>query len=249
MGSATDTPFRSGVGHSVSTFLPFPSKPGGMSPQSRPIALLRRYSLVLELAGTATGLLLVWYVLDISVGGFAGAAIGITAARVWPHVRRRYGVNRGWGKLPVGLGLVVLGAYAFTFPDGNEVVTAAFLVVGGWLTLDGVYDLRSGAGRTPTGAPDPMDRFGDAAIVGQSLKDAPKSVAELDEALDLSRSRIEDAIETLRSLDVIERRGDRYEARLEDRRLTDALRNSRRRARARMDGIPERVARPFRLFT
>ncbi|WP_299263776.1 hypothetical protein [Halorientalis sp.] len=220
-----------------------------MSLQSRPIALLRRYSLALELAGTATGLLLVWYFTDISAGGLGGAAIGITAATVWPHVRRRYGINRGWGKLPLGLALIGLGAYALAFTGGNDALKVAFLVVGAWLALDGVYDLQSGAGRTDPGAPDAMDRFGDASIVGQSLDERPKSVPELDESLDLSRSRIEDALDTLLNLDVIERDGERYTSRLDDRSLTDTLRTERRRARERIDGLPQRILRPFRLFT
>ncbi|AQL41248.1 hypothetical protein BV210_00320 [Halorientalis sp. IM1011] len=220
-----------------------------MSLQSRPIALLRRYSLVIELVGTATGILAVWYFLDLAPAPLGGAAVGITAATIWPHVRRRYGFNRGWGKLFPGVGLVALGAYAFAGTGGNDLVKAAFLIVGAWLTLDAVYDLQSGAGRTEPGAPDQMDRFGDAAIVGQALEGSPRSVAELDDALDLPRERIEDGIETLRTLDVIERQGERYVARLDDRSLTDALRNESGRARERLGGLPERVARPFRLFT
>ncbi|RXK49086.1 hypothetical protein [Halorientalis pallida] len=220
-----------------------------MSLQSRPIALLRRYSLVLELAGTATGLLLVWYFTDISAGGLASAGIGITAATVFPHVRRRFGINRGWGKVPLGLALIGLGAYALAVTGGNDVLKLVFLVVGAWLTLDGVYDFRSGAGRTEPGAPDAMDRFGDAAIVGQSLEDGPKSVAELDDALDLPRSRVEDALDTLLDLDVIERDDGRYASRLDDRSLTDTLRNERRRAHERIGGLPDRIVRPFRLFT
>ena len=220
-----------------------------MSPQSRPVALLRRYSLAVELAGTATALLLVWYFTAISAGGLGGAAIGITAATVWPHVRRRYGINRGWGKVPVGLALVGLGAYALAFTGGNDGLKVAFLAGGGWLTLDGVYDLRSGTGRTEPGAPDQMDRFGDAAIVGQALADGPKSVAELDGRLDLPRQRIEDAVETLQRVDAVEPRGERYASRVDDRRLADALRHESSRARDRIGGLPDRITRPFRLFT
>ena len=219
-----------------------------MSLQSRPIALLRRYSLVLELAGTATGLLMVWYFTDISAGGLGGAAVGITAATIWPHVRRRYGINRGWGKLPLGLGLIVLAAFGFAYTGGSDAIKAGLLLVGAWLVLDSVYDLRSGAGRTEPGAPDQMDRFGDAAIVGRALDDGPETVAELDERVDLSRTRIEDAVETLQRVDAVERKGERY-ARVESRSLTDALRNESGRARERLGGLPERVARPFRLLT
>jgi hypothetical protein len=220
-----------------------------MSPEPRPIAFLRRYSLVLELLGTVTGLVAVWYLLDLDPIAMAGSAVGITAATVWPHVRRRFGINRGWGKLPLGLALIGLGAYALAFTGGNDVLKVAFLVVGAWLGLDGLYDLRSGAGRTTPGAPDAMDRFGDASIVGQSLDERPETVAELDESLDLSRSRIEDALDTLLDLDVIERDGERYASCLDDRSLTDTLRTERRRARERIDGLPERIVRPFRLFT
>ncbi|SEO60922.1 hypothetical protein SAMN05216388_101568 [Halorientalis persicus] len=220
-----------------------------MSPEPRPIAFLRRYSLVLELLGTVTGLVAVWYLLDLDPIAMAGSAVGITAATVWPHVRRRFGINRGWGKVPLGLALIGLGAYALAFTGGNDVLKVAFLVVGAWLALDGVYDFRSEAGQTEPGAPDAMDRFGDASIVGRSLEERPKSITELDEALDLPRARIEDAVETLRDLDLIERDGERYTSRLDDRSLTDALRTERRRARERVGSLPERIGRPFRLFT
>ncbi|MFB6083047.1 MAG: hypothetical protein ABEJ94_02240 [Halorientalis sp.] len=220
-----------------------------MSPQSRPIALLRRYSLALELVGTATGLLIVWYFTAISAGGLGGAAVGITAATIWPHVRRRYGIDRGWGKLPLGLGLIGLAAYGFAFTGGSAAIKATLLLVGAWLALDGLYDLRSGAGRTEPGAPDAVDRFGDAAVVGRSLEEEPKSVDELDDALDLPRERIEAALADLDDRDLVASANGRYESQLDDRGLTDALRTESGRASARLGSLPERVARPFRLFT
>ncbi|WP_335998954.1 hypothetical protein [Halorientalis halophila] len=228
-----------------------------MSPVPRPLVLLRRYALVLELAGTATALLALWNFTALlalwnftarSKDALLGAGVGITAATVWPYVRRRYGVNRGWGKLPVGLALAGLGVFTFTFADGAILLQLAFVLVGGWLALDGAYDLRSGAGRTRRGEPGPMDRFGDAAIVGQALEDGPRAAAELEAEVDLPRSRIDEALDTLQEANVVEKRGDQYEATHEDRRITDALRDVPGRTRERVDGVLGRIRRPFRLF-
>lgn len=218
--------------------------------QSRPRSLqwLEHLSFPIQFISSAIGLVGVWYFTDISPIALAGAGIGIGLAELWQPIKRRYGINSGWGKLPSGLGLVALGIYAFTYSDGIEVLKAGFVLCGMWLTLDGIFDLRTGTGATVSGAPDPMEQFGDAAIVGNTLDDEPRSIEELDATLDLSRSQIENALDMLVSVDAVVERNDRYVATLQDQSLSQALRNAPSQATSQFYDLPARFFRPFRLF-
>lgn len=217
---------------------------------SRPRAFrwLDRLSFPLELGATAVGLFLAWHFVDFPPGALVGAGIGMGAATLWPPIKRRYGINSGWGKLLPGLGLFALGVYSFTFVDGIVLVQAGFVIAGGWLVLDAIYDLTTDAGTTTPGSPNPMEEFGDAAIVGRALDDEPRSIDELDATLDLSRARIEGALDLLDETDTITERNGRYHALLDDRRLAESLRDAPSRTADRLSGLPARLARPLRLF-
>ena len=217
---------------------------------SRPTSLqwFDRLSFPLEIGATAVGLVMVWYFTDISTAGLGGAAIGIGAARLWQPTKRRFGINTGWGKAPVGFALFGMGVYSFTYPEGLLVIKLAFVLVGGWITLDGLYDLTSGAGETVAGSPNTMEQFGDAHIVGRAIEREPQSLDELTLSVDLSRHRIEKALEMLVNADVITERDGRYHAQFADRTIGDTLKNAPSRATDRVNSIPDRVLRPFRLF-
>ena len=217
---------------------------------SRPTSLqwFDRLSFPLEIGATAVGLVMVWYFTDISTAGLGGAAIGIGAARLWQPTKRRFGINTGWGKAPVGFALFGMGVYSFTYPEGLFVIKLAFVLVGGWITLDGLYDLRSGVGETVAGSPNTMERFGDAHIVGRAIESDPQSLDELTSNVDLPRHRIQKALEMLVNADVITERDGRYHTQCADRTIGDTLKNAPSRATERVGSIPDRVLRPFRLF-
>jgi DNA-binding transcriptional ArsR family regulator len=177
-----------------------------------------------------------------------GVVIGAGLATLWPLIKRRYEINRGWAKLPLGLGLVGLGVYAFTISGGMDVLKAGFVLCGAWLTLDGIYDHRTEAGATTAGASDPMEQFGDAAIVGNTLDSEPHSVDELDTALDLSRSRIESALDMLTDANAVVERTDRYVVSQGNQNLSRALRDAPTQATDRFYDLPDRLLRPLRLF-
>lgn len=219
-----------------------------MGSRTKAIRWFDRLSFPIEIGATVVGLAIVWYFTDISTGAIGGATIGIMGARLWQPVKRHFGINNGWGKVPIGLALFGLGIYSFTYSEGIVVIKIGFLLVGGWLMLDGFYDLKSGAGATVAGSPNPMERFGDAQIVGRAIEKEPQSVDELISTVDLSRHRIEEALEMLVKTDAVSKRNDQYHAQLEDRSIGDALKNAPSRATDRVSTIPDRLLRPFRLF-
>lgn len=114
--------------------------------------------------------------------------------------------------------------------------------------LDALYDLTTGAGGTAPGAPNPMERFGDAAIVGRALTDEVRSVDDLVATLDLPHRRIESALALLVRADAVAERDGRYHTTLEGRSLSDALRNAPMRITDRAGDLSARFMRPFRLF-
>ncbi|WP_323173665.1 hypothetical protein [Natrialba sp. PRR66] len=217
---------------------------------SRPKAIrwFDRLSFPVEIGATVVGLAMVWHFTDISTSAIGGATIGIVGARLWQPVKRRFGINNGWGKIPIGLALFGLGIYSLTYSEGMVVIKIGFLLVGGWLVLDGLYDLKSGAGATVSGSPNPMERFGDAQIVGRAIEREPQSADELISTVDLSRHRIEGALEILVKTDAVSKRNDQYYAQFEDRSIGDALKKAPSRATNRVSTLPERILRPFRLF-
>lgn len=220
-----------------------------MDSRPRWLRWLGRLSLPLEFVAVAAGLVTAWYVTDIPLSALIGTGAALVLVDLWQFLRRRYGFNRGWGKLPLGIGLLALGIYAFTSPEGLGVLKAGFVLAGAWLMLDALYDLRTGLGATAPGTPNPMERFGDAAIVGRALEDEPQSLAELDATLDLSRSRIENALDMLVDAGAIVERGGRYDATLADRGLADTLRDTPSNVTDRLGGVPARLVRPLRLFS
>ena len=207
-----------------------------------------RLALPLEVVSTVVGLGLLWYFTDVSEAGIGGAVIGIGAARLWQPIKRRFGINTGWSKAPVGFALFGLGVYSFTYPEGILVIKLAFVLVGGWITLDGLYDLRSGAGETVSGSPNTMEQFGDAHIVSRAIEHESQSFDDLTSTVDLPRHRIEKALEMLVSTDAIVERNGQYHAQFTDRTIGDTLKNAPSRATERVSSIPDRVLRPFRLF-
>lgn len=217
---------------------------------SRPKSMrwLDRLSVPLELGAVAVGVLLVWYFTDLGTVPLIGAGIGMGLATLWQPIKRRYGINRGWGKLLPGFGLLVLGIYSFMLPGGIVALKAVFILVGGWLVLDAIYDIRTGTGTTVPESPNPMEQFGDAAIVGRALDDEPRSLGELDSMLDLSQFRIENALDMLMSTDAIDERNGCYYATLEDRSLSEAIQDAPSQAANRLSGFPARLIRPLRLF-
>ena len=219
-----------------------------MGSRPRPFRWFDRLSFPLEIGATAIGLVMVWYFTDISTAGIGGATIGIGAARLWQPIKRRFGVNNGWGKTPLGFALLGLGVYSFTYSEGLSIIKVAFVLVGGWIVLDGLYDLKSGTGKTVAGSPNPMERFGDAHIVGRAIESEPQSLDELTSTVDLPRYRIMEALEMLVNTDTISERNGRYHAQLEDRTVGDALKNAPSQATDRVSSLPGRVLRPFRLF-
>jgi biotin operon repressor len=114
--------------------------------------------------------------------------------------------------------------------------------------LDACYDLRTGTGATTAGTPNRMEQFGDAAIVGRTIDDEPHSIGELDDSLELSQTRIENALDMLVDVGAAAERDGYYHATLEDRGLTEALQNTPSQLADRANSIPERLIRPFRLF-
>lgn len=217
---------------------------------SRPKSLrwLERLSFPIELISTVIGLVAVWYFTDIPLIALGGAGIGFGLAYLWRFLKRQYGLNNGWGKLPAGFGLLALGIYAFTYPAGAGIFKAGFVLAGAWLTLDAIYDLRTGVGTNAPGTPNTMKQFGDASIVGRALEDEPRSIAELEITLELSRNRIENALDILVDADAIVKRNDDYYATLEDQSISEVLRDTPSQFTDRLGGVPARLLRPFRLF-
>lgn len=197
-----------------------------------------RFSFPLRLGSTAAGLVTGWYVFDISPVALVGAGLGMVLVNLWDVIERRYGLNRGWGKLPLGIGLFALGLYSVTYSGGMEAVKAGFILSGAWVMLDGSYDLRSGIGARTAGTPNSMEQFGDAAIVGRTLEREPQTTTELEAALDLSPHRIQNALDMLVNADAIAERGGSYYATLGDRSLTQTLRNGPSRFADRLHGVP-----------
>jgi biotin operon repressor len=219
-----------------------------MESKPRSLQWLERLWFPQQFFSTAVGLIAAWYILDIEFNALVGVVIGTALATLWPLIKRRYEINRGWGKLPLGLGLVGLGVYAFTISGGMDVLKAGFVLSGAWLTLDGLYDLRTEAGATTTGTSNPIEQFGDAAIVGNTLDDEPHSVDELGATLDLSRSRIEGALDMLTDANAVVERNDRYVAQ-ENQSLSQGLRDVPTQATDRFYDLPDRLLRPLRLFS
>lgn len=75
---------------------------------------------------------------------------------LWDVIERRYGLNHGWGKLLIGVGLFVLGLYSITFSGGRVVITAGFILGGAWVTLDSIYNSLTGY---TAFQPDSLGRF------------------------------------------------------------------------------------------
>lgn len=219
-----------------------------MTSRPRYLRLLDRLSFPIEIVATVSGLALVWHFTDVSMAGIGGAAIGIGAARLWQPVKRRFGINDGWGKLSIGLALFGLGVYSFTISEGQIVFKSAFLLVGGWIVLDGLYDLKSGTGATVAGSPNPMEQFGDAHIIGRKIDNEPQALDELISTVDLPRHRIVKAVEMLVSTNVVTEHDGRYYAQLENQTIGGALKKAPSRATDRVGTIPDRLVRPFRLF-
>lgn len=224
-----------------------------MDSRPKSIRWLERLSIPLELLGLAIGLGMAWYFLDTSLVALTGAAVGMGAATFWRPIKRRYGINNGWGKLIIGFGLLGLGIYGFTLPDATAalisgIILIGFALTGGWLTLDALYDFRTGTGANESGLPTEMEQFGDSAIVGRTLEDEPHSIGELDSRLELSRRRIESALDMLTTIGAAAERDGYYYATLEDRTLSNTLRDTPSRFTDRVRRVPERLVRPFRLF-
>ena len=218
--------------------------------ESRPKAIrwLDRLSLPIEIAATVVGLAIVWNFTDISASATGGATIGVIGARLWSPVKRRFGINNGWGKLPIGLALSGLGIYSLTYLEGMVIIKIGFLFVGGWLALDGLYDLKSGTGATVSGSPNPMEGFGDAQIVGRAIEREPQSADELVSTVDLSRHRIERALEMLERTDTVCKRNNQYYAQFENSSISNAVKKAPSRATDQVNTLLERILRPFRLF-
>jgi hypothetical protein len=186
-----------------------------VSPPSSTLAdalLDDRGGLALRLCGLVGGLAALQLWLGWSVDRLAGPAVGLFGVEGYRWLARRHGLNPGWGKAVLALGLLVLGGYGTVSTAGEDatglVISLALALVGAWLALDAAADLSTG--RSPPPPADALVR--DAGRVGRALDEEPRSRAELVAALDLPADRIEAALDELCDRGAVERRNGRYHA-------------------------------------
>jgi hypothetical protein len=182
-------------------------------PSTSPLAdalLDDRAGLALRLCGLVGGLVALRLWLGWSVERLAGPAVGLFGTEGYRWLARRHGLDPGWGKAVLAIGLLGLGGYGTVSTAGGDPtglgVSLALALAGAWLALDAAADLSTG--RSP---PPPADAtVRDAGRVGRALDEEPRSRAELVAALDLPADRVAAALDELRDRGAVERRNGSY---------------------------------------
>ena len=171
-----------------------------------------RAGLALRLCGLVGGLAALQLWLGWSVDRLAGPAVGLFGVEGYRWLARRRGLNPGWGKAVLALGLLGLGGYGAVSTAGEDPTglgtALALALVGAWLALDAAADLS--AGRSPSPPADAPVR--DAGRVGRALDEEPRSRAELVAALDLPADRVAAALDELCDRGAVECRNGLYHA-------------------------------------
>jgi hypothetical protein len=184
---------------------------------------------------------------DTSPQTIAPVILVFVAVVTYNVVDDLYDIPQGSNWIVYGASLTIAGVY-LAVNDLGRWGSGLFILAGLWFVFDGVTTIRVGPYQTAPGyLSDPDENIGEVMlrmqtlnVVYNSLEDAsePKTATDLVTDLDLTESRVEDALQFLTSKGRIEQVGDQY--RVESSRWARMY-----PVRQFLVWLPRRIIRPF----
>lgn len=162
---------------------------------------LRYVGPLLRVASALLGVALVAVFFEWPIDRLIPVAVALLAVEVFRYAEDRFEFNRGWAKLPLGAAVLGLGALGLD-GDGALWAITLFVLLGCWLVLDALVDLRTGALEHPPA--DSLRFVQDTGVVYRACRAEPRTPAELATDLDRPLERIERALDALQRRNRVE---------------------------------------------